>query len=189
MESGKFWSFIFLVCLIAGIFSAVQYFQGVDAANAQVVEARSKLNQTRETLKLRQHEWAQIGALLARSQAAAAKEAPLAARRDALQTRFRRLEGEFKYLVQSMRAAADKVRADSEKMEFPEVKLANGKVLKKARVKKIEPGELSLMHSDGFLAVTFDLLPADVLERFDLGDSGLAAQLEAKERALLNKGK
>lgn len=189
MESSKFWTFIFLVCLVAGIFSAVQYFQSVDAANAQVVEARSKLNQTRETLKLRQTEWAQIGALLTRSQAAAAKESPLAAKRDELQTRFRRLEGEFKYLVQSMRAAAEKVRADSEGMEFSEVKLANGKVLKNAKVKKFEPQELSFLHSDGFLSVAFDLLPADILERFDLGESGLASQLENKERALFNKSK
>ena len=189
METGKFWFFIIFVSLIAGIFTGVQYFQGIDSANAQVVEARGKLGQTKDTLVLRQDEWAKVSNLALKTQAAVAKEAPLVARRDELQTKHRRLEGDFKYLVKSTRAAVEKIRVDGEGAEFPEVKLLNGKVLKIAKLKKIEPNQLSFMHADGFTIVPHDMLPADLRERFDMGDSGLADSLEDAERNLFSPKK
>jgi hypothetical protein len=189
METGKFWFFIIFVSLIAGVFTAVQHFQGVDAANAQVVETKSKLSQVKETLAIRQAEWAKVSTLAAKAQQAVAKEAPLLAKRDELQTKFRRLEGDFKYLVKSTRAAVDKIRAEGEGTQFPEVKLLNGKVLKMAKVKKVEPNQLSLMHSEGFNIVTYDLLPEDIRERFDMGGNGLADQLEDAEHNLFSAKK
>lgn len=189
METGKFWFFIIFVSIVAGIFAAVQYFQGVDAANAAVVQTKSKLSQIKDTLTARQDEWAKVSALAAKTQQSAAKEAPLTARRDELQTRFRRLEGEFKYLVKSTRAAVEKIRADGEGTEIPEVKLLNGKVLKTVKIKKVEPNQLSLMHTDGFTIVPHDMLPDDLRERFDMGGSGLADGLEDAERDLFDPKK
>ena len=189
METGKFWFFIIFVSLIAGIFTGVQYFQGIDAANAQVVEVRGKMGQTKDTLALRQEEWAKVSNLAINTQAAVAKEAPLTARRDELQTKYRRLEGDFKYLVKSTRAAVEKIRADGEGAEFPEVKLLNGKVFKLAKLKKIEPNQLSFMHADGFTIVPYDILPAELRERFDMGGSGLADSLEEAERSLFSQKK
>lgn len=189
METGKFWAFIIFVCIIAGIFTGVQYFQGVDAANALVIEAKSKLNQTKETLKVRQEEWAKVSSLAGKAQASSSKEAPLLAKRDGLQTKHRRIEGDFKYMVKSMRAAVDKIRTDGVGVEFPEVKLLNGKVLKTAKIKKIEPTQISFIHADGFTIVPQDVLPDDIRERFDLGESSLADQLEAAEQALFTSQK
>lgn len=53
METGKFWFIIIFVSLVAGIFTGVQHFQGVNAANAQVIETKSKLSQLKDTLMLR----------------------------------------------------------------------------------------------------------------------------------------
>ena len=83
----------------------------------------------------------------------------------------------------------EKIRVDGEGAEFPEVKLLNGKVLKIAKLKKIEPNQLSFMHADGFTIVPHDMLPADLRERFDMGDSGLADSLEDAERNLFSPKK
>jgi hypothetical protein len=189
METGKFWFIVIFTCLVVAVFSGVQYFQGVDTANAHVVETRSKLSQVKETLALRQDEWTKISVLAAEAQAAASKEAPLKARRDELANQFRRLEGDFKYLVKSTRAAVNKIRAEGEGAEFPEVKLLNGKVLKAAKIKKVEPNQLSFMHSEGYNIVTYDLLPDELRERFDMGESGLADELEDAERRLFTQKK
>jgi hypothetical protein len=45
------------------------------------------------------------------------------------------------------------------------------------------------MHADGFTIVPHDMLPADLRERFDMGDSGLADSLEDAERNLFSPKK
>lgn len=184
METGKFWFIIIFVSLVAGIFTGVQHFQGVDAANAQVVETKSKLSQLKDTLLLRQGEWSKVSLLASKAQQAATKEAPLLAKIEELKTQVRRLEGDFKYMVKSMKDAVEKVRATAVGLEFPEVKLTNGKVLKTAKIKKLEPMSISFIHSDGFTIVTYDELPEDIRERFEMGGNGLAEQLAAAEQTI-----
>jgi len=184
METGKFWFIIIFVCIVAGIFTGVEYFQGIDAANARVVETKSKLSQIKDTLTVRQEEWNKVSVLATKAQQALTKEAPLVARRDQLQTEIRRLEADFKYMVKSVKDSVEKIRAAGVGAEFPEVKLANGKVLKAAKIKKLDLQNISFIHADGFTIVPYDELPDDIRERFNLGGNGLAEQLEAAEQTL-----
>lgn len=184
METGKFWFVIIFVSIVAGIFTGVQHFQGVDVANAQVIETKSKLAQLKDTLVLRQDEWSKVSALASKAQQAITKEAPLTAKREELKIHIRRLEGDFKYMVKSVKDAVEKIRAAGVGVEFPEVKLTNGKVLKAAKIKKLEPMNISFIHADGFTIVTYDELPDDIRERFDMGGNGLAEQLAAAEQTI-----
>lgn len=184
METGKFFFIIAFVCAVAGIFTIANYFQGIDADNAVLIEAKSKLSELKETLAVRQIEWAKIEAVAKKAQEATTKEAPLLQELDELKAKYRRAEGDFKYMVKSMRAAVDKIRADGVGAEFPEVKLTNGKVLKAAKIKKVEPAQIAFIHADGFTIVQQDMLPDDLRERFDMGSASIADELEAAEAAV-----
>jgi len=184
METGKFFFIIAFVSAVAGIFSLVHYFQGVDSANAVLIESKSKLTQLKESLVVRQGEWAKIEAVAVKAKEAATKEAPLTQELDELKAKYRRVEGDFKYIVKSMRSAVEKIRTDGVGVEFPEVKLQNGKVLKSAKIKKIEPAQVSFIHADGFTIVPQDMLPEDLRERFDMGSGSLADALEAEEATI-----
>ena len=113
MESGKFFAIAAFVCVVTVIFTAVNYFQVVDEANGQWLEAKKNLAQLKEIWKTRQAEWVKIELVAARAKQAAEKEAPLLRELDDLKAKLRRMEGEFKYLVNSTRSAVEKVRADA----------------------------------------------------------------------------
>lgn len=184
METGKFWIAIIFVCIVAGIFTGVHHLDSIDEANAQVSDAKSNLAQIKDALTVRQAEWDRLNALAAQAQAAIAKEAPLIARRDQLQTEIRGLESDFKYMVSSIKESVEKVRSTAVGTEFPEVKLSNGKVLKNAKIKKMDLMNISFIHADGFVIATYDELPDDIRERFDMGGNGLAEQLAAAEQTI-----
>jgi len=184
MESGKFFVLVILVSLVAGVFSVINHLQGVDAANAQLIEAKSKLAQLRETFNMRQGEWAKIEAVVLKGRETAAKEVPLSQELGDLKVKCRRLEGDFKYLVNSMRSAVQKIRSDAVGTDLAEVRLTNGKVLKSAKIRRMDPLNISFIHSDGFTIVPYDVLPDDIREKFDLGGDGLVEQLAAAEQAI-----
>jgi hypothetical protein len=184
METGKFFFIITLVCVVAGIFTGINHFQGVDEANAQLIESKRKLADLKETMRVRQDEWAKIEVVAVKAKEAATKEAPLVQELDELKAKHRRLEGDFKYLVKSVRSAVDKVREEAVGAEYAEVKLSNGKVLKAAKIKKLDPLNVSFIHSEGFTIVPYDVLPDEIREKYDLGGNGLAEQLAAAEQVI-----
>ncbi|MBL9134163.1 MAG: hypothetical protein JNG86_23315 [Verrucomicrobiaceae bacterium] len=183
MES-KFWIFIGAITLIAGAFSAVQYFQGIDRINADLQETKSKITQMNRAIELQKAEWTKIETLYQKQLATEARLAPLQQQKTELEKKFRTLEGEFKYLVNSTRSLVDKVRANGPGEVYPELKLSDGRTMKDAKVRKVEENQLSLIHSEGFATIQFDLLPSEVRERFDMGGSGLANMLETAEKEL-----
>ncbi len=184
MEATKFWTAIILVSLIAAVVSGMQYFQGVDDANRSLQETKGKLTQMRESVKHIKGEWERIEAFISRAQMAEARSAPFSAKKEEMQKRFRGFEGEFKYLVKSMRSLVDNARTIGVGSSYPEIKLHNGKVLKDAKILKIDDGQINFIHSDGVGMVAYDLLPDDICEKFDLGPNGLANSLAAAEKAI-----
>ena len=184
METGKFFFIIAFVSAVAGVFSFVHYFQGVDSANAVLIESKSKLAQLKESLVVRQGEWAKIEAVAVKAKEAATKEAPLLQELDELKAKFRRAEGDFKCMVSSIRSSVEKVRATAVGSEYPEVQLTTGKILKLAKIKKMDAMNISFIHADGFTIVPYDQLPEEIRERFDMGGNGLAEQVAAAEQTI-----
>ncbi len=182
MEATKFWTAIILVSIVAAIVSGMQYFQGVDDANRSLQDIKDKLTQMRESVKHIKGEWERVEGNINRAQAAQAKSTPFATKRDELQSKYRGLEGDFKYLVKSMRTIVDKARVDGVGASYPEIKLSNGKILKDAKIRKIEESQITFIHADGSGVVTFDLLPDEISGKFDLGPNGLANSLAAAEK-------
>ncbi|MFO1439760.1 MAG: hypothetical protein U1F81_15670 [Verrucomicrobiaceae bacterium] len=184
METGKFFFIIAFVVAVAGIFTIAQHFQGIDAANAVLIESKSKLSQLKESLAVRQDEWVKIEAVAAKAQQATTLEAPLLQELDELKAKHRRVEADFKYMVSSIRSTVDKVRVTAIGSEYPEVQLTTGKTLKLAKIKKMDAMNISFIHADGFTIVPYDQLPEEIRERFDMGGSGLAEQIAAAEQAV-----
>ena len=184
METGKFFFIIAFVVAVAGIFTIAQHFQGIDAANAVLIESKSKLSQLKESLAVRQDEWVKIEAVAAKAQQATTLEAPLLQELDELKAKHRRVEADFKYMVSSIRSTVDKVRVTAIGSEYPEVQLTTGKTLKLAKIKKMDAMNISFIHADGFTIVPYDQLPEEIRERFDMGGNGLAEQVAAAEQAI-----
>ena len=76
METGKFFFVIAFVSAVAAIFTGVNYFQGVDNANGQMLEAKKNLAQAKEAWKVRHEEWTKIEAIAKKARDAASQEVP-----------------------------------------------------------------------------------------------------------------
>ena len=186
MESGKFWIFAFFILIVSGGSTLYQHFQGVDRVNADLIDLKNNLFQMESATENLRTEWAKVEALLAKLRVAQAKGGPIQQRKEELQKKIRGLEGEFRYLVSSTRAAVDKVRENAPGEVYPEVNLANGKVFKDAKIRKVEEDQISFIHSDGIGYASFDILPADLLKKFDLGPGGLAVALKNAEQEVFS---
>jgi septal ring factor EnvC (AmiA/AmiB activator) len=60
-------------------------------------------------------------------------------------------------------------------------------MLRGAKIRKIDPSGLSLIHADGIGLVSIDLLPAEIKERYDLGPSALLPEMELARATFLEK--
>ncbi|MBE7493346.1 MAG: hypothetical protein HS117_00215 [Verrucomicrobiaceae bacterium] len=185
MEYAKFWVLLFFVSVVAGGFTLQQHFQAVDRLNAEVLSIRGNVGQTNSSTDRLKQEWAKVEVLVQRLQAANAKNASLQQQRDELKVKLRSLEGDFKYLLSSVRDAVDKVRANAPGEVYDEVVLADGRVLKSAKIRKVEDAQISFIHSEGISAITHDMLPESIRSRFDLAPDGLLASLKQTDQELL----
>lgn len=73
-------------------------------------------------------------------------------------------------MTAKMKAAVEKVREQSVGEAHPELTLATGKVLKQAKLRKVNPESLSFSHSLGSVTVAWRDLPAELAEKFQLRD-------------------
>ncbi len=192
MDAIKFWTAIIIISLIAGTVTFFNYLQGIDEANAALLDVRARVKQLEETVKLRQVEADAMVALQAKVQAAMAQTTPLQERKNELQKKIRAHEAELKFLDTSIRAAVEKVRASMtapSSPSIPQIILPLKKVLMDARPRKIELTEVSFGHSDGATTVPADQLPTELRQKLDVGSDALVPRMEETISSLLGKGK
>ncbi|MFN0080730.1 MAG: hypothetical protein ACKVY0_30035 [Prosthecobacter sp.] len=186
-EESKAWVFIFIISLLIGIGYSAHYFSSVDLANAALLESKSKLAGMHEVLFLRRKVWTDIEKAGQKMRDAMGKNEELLKAKDILDKRYRTVDGDLKYVVTSMKTSVEKMRNDASGSELGDITLANGKVLRGAKVRKVEESGISLIHSDGIGTVTLELLPADLKEKYDLGPEALAPMLIAAQTSFLAK--
>jgi hypothetical protein len=184
MEDGKFWpALIMLVLAVGGIF-AFRYFEMYDKANSTAIDARSAVNIATEALNLRKEMWGRAGTLI--QEVAEANERHQKAQGEA-DTKERLVTGDLAYLTKAMKEKVASVRMEATNTEIAAVSLRNGKNLRNARIKKVDDISATFLHSDGITTVAVGDLPAELVEKFDLGSESIVAQLERLERDIGSK--
>lgn len=184
-EESKAWLFIFIIgVLIAGGYGA-HYLSSVDSANAVLIESKSKLAGVQEMMGQRKKMWDTTSELLAQAREVAEHGSVLAKAKELLDKRYRIVDSDLKYAVDSMRSSVERIRESAPGAEVGDVNLVNGKVLLAAKIRKVEESNISFIHSSGIGTVTVDLLPNEILEKYDLGSNALLPQIEAAQARFL----
>ncbi len=186
-EESKAWIFISIISALIGIGYGAFYLTSVDEANLALQESKSKLADTRELLAIKKKNWADVEALVVKNRELADQNSVLVKAKEVLDTRYRKIVSDLNYSVESMKSAVDKIQGTAPGTELGDITLTNGKMLRGAKIRKLDPSGLSLIHADGIGLVTTDLLPTEIKERFDLGPGALLPQMEQAQATFLQK--
>ncbi len=184
MEDGKFWPALIMLALAVGGIFAFRYFEMYDKANSAAIDARSAVNIATEALNLRKEMWGRVGTLI--QEVAEANERHQKAQGEA-DTKERLVTGDLAYLTKAMKEKVAAVRMEATNTEIAAVSLRNGKNLRNAKIKKVDDTSATFLHSDGITTVAVGDLPAELIEKFDLGSESIVAQLDRLERDIGSK--
>jgi hypothetical protein len=180
MEASTFWKASIFVTVIGCAYSGYQYYQhirGVEQAKTDIQDLKLQLAEMRTFRDARKTDWEAYEAVKAKAAETTAKTPPLKKQKEDLEKQIKTAEAEFKALVNSAGEAVEKVRANASSLIIPELKLADGRVLKNAQIRKIEETQVSFTHADGIGAVPISQLPPETLERLDMGPNSLAGAI------------
>jgi len=186
-EETKTWIFLLVVGVLIGLGYTTHYLTEVDNANAALLDARKSLADSKEALALRKDLWDKVDKAGAKYQEAMEQNTVLLKARDMLEKRYRTVDSDLKYAAESMRASVDKMRNNAPGSELGDITLSNGKVMRAAKIRKVEESGISMIHSDGIGVVPVEFLPADLKEKYDLGSNALAPALAAAQKDFLAK--
>jgi hypothetical protein len=186
-EESKIWLILFLTAVLISIGYGTHYLTSVDEANAALVESKSKLNDVNDQVQFRKKSWEEQEKVLSKIQAETDKHAVLLQAKDILDKRYRTVEGDLKYVTESMKTSVDATRNKASGEDLGEVTLLNGKVLRGAKVRKVDDAGISMIHADGIGTIPAELLPASLKEKYDVGPDALAPQLQEAQTAFLSK--
>lgn len=186
-EESKAWIFLLLVGVLIGLGYTTHYLTEVDNANAALLDAKKSLADSKEALALRKDLWDKVDKAGAKYRETVEQNTVLLKARDVLEKRYRTVDSDLKYAAESMSASVDKMRNNAPGSELGDITLSNGKVLRTAKIRKVEESGISMIHSDGIGVVPVELLPADLKEKYDFGSDALAPALAAAQKDFLAK--
>jgi hypothetical protein len=186
-EESKIWLFTFIFTALIGLGYGSFYLTTVDAANLALQESKSKLASTHEAFAYKKKMWTDVETHVVKNRELSEQNSVLLKAKDVLDTRHRKVASEFNYSVESMKSAVDKTRNSAPGTELGDIMLTNGKMLRGAKIRKLDSSGLSLIHADGIGLVPDDLLPAEIKERYDLGPSALLPEMEQARATFLEK--
>lgn len=188
MDENKAWAPIIVLLLIVSGAFVLFYFDKVDKAAAELDVSKLQLQQAMAALETQQRFQSTRAAqseknkgLLLQIQSAEARLAEAEKKHDAAESKRRQIEDNLRSLSEAVKKQAETALERMMETEYPEVRLATGRVLKKVRLRKLEDTKCSFVHSDGIGTASLSELPADLLERIDIGPSAIAPRLKQLE--------
>jgi len=173
-------TFLKFLLLLAAVLGGCEYLSRTDKLNAQLGEAHSLVASAKEIAEARRLEWTQLKSARDKLDAALKRENAALQQREELDQKQRKLEGEIKYLAASMTDIVAKVRSAGINSVIEKVNLPEREGLKNARILKIDDVAISFLHEDGVanLNVKAEELPAEFINKYDLGSNGTAKRLQ-----------
>ncbi|MFO1483187.1 MAG: hypothetical protein U1F71_07440 [Verrucomicrobiaceae bacterium] len=186
-EESKAWVFIFIIGMLIAIGYGAHYLSSVDSANAALIESKAKLADLNEIITQRRKTWADLEKTNVLIRQDIEKNDVLTKAREVLDKRYRAVESDLRYNVESMKSAVEKLRNNAPGTDLGDITLTNGKMIRAAKVRKVDESGISMIHADGIGTVSVDLLPADLKEKYDLGPDALVPTLISFQEAFLAK--
>ncbi|MDB6004163.1 MAG: hypothetical protein JWR15_1150 [Prosthecobacter sp.] len=183
----KIWILLFATAVLISFAFGAHYFSAVDEANLALYESKSKLHDMDELLVLRKKDWVEKEQGVAKIQVESDKTAKLLKIQEALDARYLKTESDLNYLADSIKDSVEKVRSNAVGMELGEITLADRRILRGVKVRKVDESGISLSHADGIGTIATDLLPENLKEKYDLGPTALLPQILEAHAALLSK--
>lgn len=178
---------ILFLAAVGGAFYGADCWHKIDRAKTELQELRPELSQTLESLAYSKDAWVKYEALKIKADQAAATTASLKQQQESGEKNLKTALAEFTVLAASMNDAATKVRTSGASLTIPEIKLTDGRILKDAKVRKIEETQVSFMHSAGMGNVPVAQLPPSLLEQLDLGANSLTSAIDVTAAGLMAK--
>lgn len=172
---------ILLLTIIGCALYGIQYYFKYEQARTEARDIKQQLIDFQVLRDSRSKDWTAYDTLKTKATQAAARTEQLEKQKEELEKKFRALEGEFKYMSGAARDAVEKVRTSTANTAIPEIKLTDGRILKDAKIRKIEVGQISFAHSDGIGSVPFNQLPYAILDQLDVGANSFVNEITTTE--------
>lgn len=194
MENTKVWAPVIVLGLFLAGFFVYTYFEKVDKANVEfqnakliTAQAQDSLTGRQQMLEYRQKLAVQNQAALKRVQNAEARVKTAEELQANADKKQRLIEGDLKYWLVAMPTAIQKTREAAIGTEFPELTLQSGKVLKSAKIRKVEEGSVSIIHAEGVGSIDAAELLPELQKKLDLGQAPLLMRLKQVQDSLADK--
>lgn len=159
--NGKILIYLLGIAGFFGLAYGVNQTLDVDELRADARSLAADLKSAEANLESRRRNLEQLRDQLALQAAVAELKGEV----EALQKRVAEAKSAQAGIEKSYVESVQRVRANSEGLKLSEVQLAGGKVLRLAKIQKIESDGVTFAHVEGILRVTPDELPADLKAR------------------------
>ena len=169
--------------LVVGVLGAYYVKSNLDAQASRVQNARESLASLKATIELK---GVQIEAIKKELSALKQQEdlvSSLGGERVRLENEITGLESNRTSIRAEFVALIKKVRSATIGMEAPNLVLADGRILKGAKIKTVGDIDITILHDQGALRVPFANLPSDLKQRFWIGREPIAGIDEANLKA------
>lgn len=186
-EESKIWGSLFALFVVVSICFCAQYLTSVDAANTALRESEANLVALKEQLYQRRKYWNEKEQVVQQIQAESEKSADLLETQEILDQRFRKADSDLKYALETMVSAVERTRNNAPGTSLAELTLANGKVLRDVKIRKVDDAGISFIHSDGVGNIPSAQAPENLKEQYDLGQNALVPMIQKAQAALLQK--
>lgn len=158
---GKIIAYLLVIASMFGIFYGVNYTMVVDDLSADLDRLKQDIKGVEENWRIRQSNLEQRKELLALQIAGETLKAEI----DALQKSVAEVKASQADVEKAYIESVQRVRADSVGMKLPELVVGGGRVLRLARIQRIETDAVTFAHAEGVLRVLPEELPANLKER------------------------
>jgi hypothetical protein len=182
-----FLKILLFLAVVGGAFYGADCYRKIENTKSELTDLRPALIQAQEALSYSKDAWEKYDALKSKADQAAATTATLQQQKEDGEKKLKAALEQFSALATALNEAVNKVRTNEASLSFPEIKLTDGRVLKDAKVRKVEETLVSFMHSAGIGSVPITQLPPSVLEQLDLGTTSLTSAMDVTAAGLMAK--
>lgn len=171
MESKSIWPPLLVLLLAVGALFGFYRLERVDEANLKLVETKTAHATISRYLEDRRERAALLHQILATRKGIEKKKEDLGIIRMSV-------EADIRYIQSSMSSAIAQVIKDSRDQAIPVLELADGEVLREAKITRADATGVAVVHTDGIAKIDVTNLPKNLVERFDLGPESLQREIE-----------
>lgn len=169
LTSPKFWLLVLIVGGLGGYYYH-DHTSKLKASELAVQEVTSRLASQRSLI-------AQKKAFLQQRRDTMEKNQVLLKAKDILDKRLDKINADLAQNTETFKTAVENARSAAAGKELGDFTLTNGKLVRSAKIRKVDESGISLIYADGVGTVAVDLLPENLKEKYDLGANALIPKL------------